>query len=230
LNDGIYRDLADIYDELMNDVPYSRWIEYVEKTFRRFDADPALVLDLACGTGTISLGLAERGYNVIGVDRAQKMIERAEAKRKVGENPQFFCQDLSSMDLPEIQADAAVCLFDSLNYITDYNDLCRAFKCTARHLNPGAIILAGGAPEKRFALPNSRMLIHQPSGKAFGTASEIETSALEIVRLKHQLNSIIAHHTGKSIEEVSIDTLKDYYLTPEAALQYHLIDKIIYPS
>ncbi|MDD2486021.1 MAG: class I SAM-dependent methyltransferase [bacterium] len=141
MNDGIYRDLADIYDELMNDVPYSRWIEYVEKTFRRFDADPALVLDLACGTGTISLGLAERGYNVIGVDRAQKMIERAEAKRKVGENPQFFCQDLSSMDLPEIQADAAVCLFDSLNYITDYNDLCRAFKCTARHLNPGALFV-----------------------------------------------------------------------------------------
>ncbi|MDD2486023.1 MAG: ATP-dependent Clp protease proteolytic subunit [bacterium] len=102
--------------------------------------------------------------------------------------------------------------------------------CVGQACSMGAIILAGGAPEKRFALPNSRMLIHQPSGKAFGTASEIETSALEIVRLKHQLNSIIAHHTGKSIEEVSIDTLKDYYLTPEAALQYHLIDKIIYPS
>ena len=102
--------------------------------------------------------------------------------------------------------------------------------CVGQACSMGAIILAGGAPEKRFALPNSRILIHQPSGKAFGTASEIETSALEIVRLKHQLNSIIAHHTGKSIEEVSIDTLKDYYLTPEAALQYHLIDKIIYPS
>ncbi len=102
--------------------------------------------------------------------------------------------------------------------------------CVGQACSMGAIVLAGGAPEKRFALPNSRMLIHQPSGKAFGTASEIETSALEIVRLKHQLNSIIAHHTGKSIEEVSIDTMKDYYLTPEAALQYHLIDRIIYPS
>lgn len=102
--------------------------------------------------------------------------------------------------------------------------------CVGQACSMGAIILTGGAPGKRFALPNSRMLIHQPSGKAFGTASEIETSALEIVRLKHQLNSIIAGHTGKSIEEVSIDTMKDYYLTPEAALQYRLVDRIIYPD
>ncbi|MDD3925284.1 MAG: ATP-dependent Clp protease proteolytic subunit [bacterium] len=102
--------------------------------------------------------------------------------------------------------------------------------CVGQACSMGAIILTGGAPGKRFALPNSRMLIHQPSGKAFGTASEIETSALEIVRLKHQLNSIVSGHTGKNIEEVSIDTMKDYYLTPEAALQYRLIDRIIYPS
>lgn len=102
--------------------------------------------------------------------------------------------------------------------------------CVGQACSMGAIVLTGGSKDKRYALPNSRMLVHQPSGKAFGTATEIETSALEIVRLKHQLNTIISRHTGKSLDEVSIDTMKDYYLTPEAALQYHLIDKILYPD
>ncbi|MDD3925280.1 MAG: class I SAM-dependent methyltransferase [bacterium] len=141
MNDGIYRDLADIYDHLMGDVPYARWIEYVEKTFRRFKVNPSLILDLACGTGTVSLTLAGRGYRVIGVDRARKMIERAEAKRKADANPCFICQDLCSMNLEGVSADAAVCLFDSLNYITDYDDLCRAFVCAAGHLKPGALFV-----------------------------------------------------------------------------------------
>ena len=91
----------------------------------------------------------------------------------------------------------------------------------------GAFLLSGGAKGKRLALPNSRIMIHQPLGGAQGQAVEIEIQAKEILFLKKTLNSLLAEHTGHSLEKINEDTERDYFLSPVEAVQYGLIDKVI---
>ena len=91
----------------------------------------------------------------------------------------------------------------------------------------GAFLLSGGAKGKRLALPNSRIMIHQPLGGAQGQAVEIEIQAKEILFLKKTLNSLLAEHTGQSLEKINEDTERDYFLSPGEAVQYGLIDKVI---
>ena len=91
----------------------------------------------------------------------------------------------------------------------------------------GAFLLSGGAKGKRLALPNSRIMIHQPLGGAQGQAVEIEIQAKEILFLKKTLNSLLAENTGQSLEKINEDTERDYFLSPAEAVQYGLIDKVI---
>ena len=91
----------------------------------------------------------------------------------------------------------------------------------------GAFLLSGGAKGKRLALPNSRIMIHQPLGGAQGQAVEIEIQAKEILYLKKTLNSLLADHTGQSLEKIMEDTERDYFLSPTEAVDYGLIDKVI---
>ena len=91
----------------------------------------------------------------------------------------------------------------------------------------GAFLLSGGAKGKRLALPNSRIMIHQPLGGAQGQAVEIEIQAKEILFLKKTLNSLLAEHTGQSLEKINEDTERDYFLSPRDAVEYGLIDKVI---
>jgi len=91
----------------------------------------------------------------------------------------------------------------------------------------GASLLSGGAKGKRLALPNSRIMIHQPLGGAQGQAVEIEIQAKEILFLKKTLNSLLAEHTGQPLEKINEDTERDYFLSPSEAVEYGLIDKVI---
>ena len=91
----------------------------------------------------------------------------------------------------------------------------------------GAFLLSGGANGKRLALPNSRIMIHQPLGGAQGQAVEIEIQAKEILFLKKTLNSLLAEHTNQSLEKINEDTERDYFLSPAEAVEYGLIDKVI---
>jgi len=91
----------------------------------------------------------------------------------------------------------------------------------------GAFLLCGGAKGKRLALPNSRIMIHQPLGGAQGQAVEIEIQAKEILFLKKTLNSLLAEHTGQPLEKINEDTERDYFLSPLEAVEYGLIDKVI---
>ena len=91
----------------------------------------------------------------------------------------------------------------------------------------GAFLLSGGTKGKRLALPNSRIMIHQPLGGAQGQAVEIEIQAKEILFLKKTLNSLLAEHTGQSLEKIYEDTERDYFLSPSEAVEYGLIDKVI---
>lgn len=99
--------------------------------------------------------------------------------------------------------------------------------CVGQCASMGAVLLAAGAAGKRYSLPNSRIMIHQPWGGAEGTAADINIQAKEIIRLKGILNGILASHSGQSVERIENDTERDFFMSPEEALEYHLIDKIV---
>ena len=135
-----YRPLAAYHDLLMAHVDYEEWVAYVLDRLglpQRVPVDsesgdePPALLDLACGTGTIAVALAQRGYRVIGVDRSEEMLAVAEEKaRRAGVDLFLICQDMRSFELAE-QVDAALSLFDSLNYLVEEGDLTRALTQTA---------------------------------------------------------------------------------------------------
>ena len=99
--------------------------------------------------------------------------------------------------------------------------------CVGMAASMGAFLLAGGAKKKRFALPNSRIMLHQVAGGAEGQATDIEIQAREIMRLKKQMNEILAQNTGQKIEKVEKDTDRDYWFSPKEAVTYGLIDKVL---
>ncbi len=99
--------------------------------------------------------------------------------------------------------------------------------CYGLAASMGAFLLSGGTKGKRLALPNSRIMIHQPLGGAQGQAVEIEIQAKEILFLKETLNGLLAEHTGQPLEKISEDTDRDHFLSPQEAVQYGLIDKVV---
>jgi ATP-dependent Clp protease protease subunit len=102
--------------------------------------------------------------------------------------------------------------------------------CVGQAASMGAVLLAAGTPGKRFALPNARIMIHQPLGGAEGQATDISIQAKEILRLKDRLNQILAHHTGRTMEEVERNTDRDYFLSADEARAYGLIDEVLQPA
>jgi len=118
---------------------------------------------------------------------------------------------------------AGLSIYDTMQFIKpDVSTM-----CIGQAASMGAFLLTGGAHGKRHALPNSRMMIHQPSGGAHGQASDIEIQATEILKMRRQLNEIMAHHTGRSIEEIERETERDHFMNAEEAVSYGLIDKVI---
>ena len=99
--------------------------------------------------------------------------------------------------------------------------------CVGHAASMGAVLLAGGAPGKRFVLPHSRIMIHQPSGGAQGQATDIEIQANEIVRIRKNLNDLLAHHSGQDVEIIARDTERDNFMNAQQALEYGLVDKVI---
>ena len=102
--------------------------------------------------------------------------------------------------------------------------------CVGQCASMGAVLLAAGAPGKRFALPNSRIMIHQPWGGAEGTAADIDIQAREILRLKEMLNKILASHSGQPLKKLYKDTERDFFMSAAEAQEYRLIDKVLEPK
>ena len=118
---------------------------------------------------------------------------------------------------------AGLAIYDTMQYVRPQVSTI----CIGLAASMGALILAGGAAGRRFSLPNSRILIHQVSGGFSGQASDIEIHAREALYLRRRLDEILAQHTGKPVEVVSHDTERDYFMSPEEARDYGLIDSII---
>jgi ATP-dependent Clp protease protease subunit len=99
--------------------------------------------------------------------------------------------------------------------------------CMGQAASMGAFLLAAGAAGKRFTLPNSRIMIHQPMGGFQGQATDIDIHAREILRMRADLNRILAQHTGKTIKKVQADTERDYFMNAKEALEYGIVDKVL---
>ena len=118
---------------------------------------------------------------------------------------------------------AGLAIYDTMQYVKC--DV--ATTCIGMAASMGAFLLAGGKKGKRFALPNSEIMIHQPSGGAQGQASDIKINADHILRIRDRLNQILAENTGKPVETIALDTERDNWLTADAAKEYGLIDAVI---
>lgn len=118
---------------------------------------------------------------------------------------------------------AGFAIYDTIQYIKcDVSTICMGMAASM-----GAFLLSSGAKGKRYALPNSQIMIHQPLGGAQGQATEIEIVATQILKIRENLNSILAENTGRSLEEIKRDTERDNYMTAQEAMEYGLIDKVI---
>ena len=137
------------------------------------------------------------------------------------ENPD---KDISLyINSPGGSVSAGMAIYDTMQFIKpDVSTL-----CTGLAASMGAFLLAAGAKGKRFSLPNSRIMIHQPSGGAQGQATDIEIQAKEILYLRGRLNGILAEKTGKSIEQIGLDTERDNFMSADAAAEYGMIDKVL---
>jgi ATP-dependent Clp protease, protease subunit len=137
------------------------------------------------------------------------------------ENPD---KDISLyINSPGGSVSAGLSVFDTMNFIKpDVSTLCMGMAASM-----GAFLLSAGAKGKRFALPNSKIMIHQPSGGAQGQATDIEITAREILKTREQLNRIMAERTGQTIERISQDTERDYFMSAVEALEYGLVDKVV---
>lgn len=118
---------------------------------------------------------------------------------------------------------AGLAIYDTMQFIKcDISTL-----CVGQAASMGAVLLAGGAKGKRFALPHSRVMIHQPLGGFQGQASDIDIHAREILKIREQLNSMLAEHTGQDIETIDKDTERDNFMSAEESAEYGMIDKVI---
>jgi len=158
MSDIAYNSLARYYDKFTLDVPYEKFADFYEQIFREHGLKPQLVLDLACGTGTLTWLMAGRGYEMIGTDQSSEMLTQAyskfypdyltEEEMEKCISPVFLNQSMTELDLYGT-IEACICSLDSVNYVTDINDLDRAFSLVSLFTEPGGIFIFDvNTPEK----------------------------------------------------------------------------------
>jgi ATP-dependent Clp protease protease subunit len=166
--------------------------------------------------------LRERVIFLVGpVNDASANLVVAQMLFLESENPD---KDISFyINSPGGSVSAGMSIFDTMNFIKpNVSTLCMGMAASM-----GAFLLAAGEKGKRFALPNSKIMIHQPLGGAQGQATDIEIHAREILKTREQLNKILAERSGQPLEKIQSDTERDYYMTAEEAATYGLIDKVL---
>ena len=147
---GAYESFASVYDLFMDNIDYDEWVEYVEKIWKKFNIKPEIVCELGCGTGSIALRLAKKGYDMIGIDLSADML--SEAKQKAEESGQdvlFLLQDMREFELYGT-VNSILCLCDSLNYITEDEDMQDVFNLVNNYLHPGGLFVFDLNTEYKF--------------------------------------------------------------------------------
>ena len=136
-----YTSFASVYDIFMDNVPYKEWADYVEKLLKKFHIEKGLVLELGCGTGSMTRQLAEKGYDMIGLDNSEEMLSIAREKgNESGDNILYLCQDMREFELFGTVA-AVVSVCDSMNYLLSEEDLLQVFRLVNNYLDPQGIFI-----------------------------------------------------------------------------------------
>lgn len=137
------------------------------------------------------------------------------------ENPD---KDISLyINSPGESVTAGMAIYDTMQYIRPVVSTV----CIGQACSMGAVILAAGEAGKRFSLPNARVMIHQPSGGSEGKSTDMEITTREIIKIRNQLNSILAFHTGHSIKKIAKETERDFFMSAQEACDYHLVDSVV---
>ncbi len=184
-------------------------IEERPMRFAEIDVFSRLIMDRIIFMGT------DVNDNIANIIVAQLLfLESADPKKDI----------LMYINSPGGSVYAGLGIYDTMNYVRPEV----ATICTSLAASMGAVLLAGGAPGKRSALPHARVMIHQPSGGAQGQSVDIEITAREIVKLRGELYEILAKHSGKTVEDIERDSDRDKWMKAEEAKEYGLIDEVLY--
>lgn len=199
------------HDEPAGLIPFPQVVEQTHRGERSWDIYSRLLKDRIVFLGTpIDSGIA----NLI---IAQFLfLESQDPDKEV----MFY------INSPGGEVNAGLAIYDTMQHIRSKVSTI----CVGQAASMAAILLAAGEPGRRFCLPNSRVLIHQPMGGVSGQASDIEIHAREILQLRVRLNEILSGHTGTSIERVSKDTERDYFMSSDKALDYGIVDEVMKPK
>lgn len=183
-------------------------IEERPTNFREIDVFSRLIMDRIIFLGT------QVEENIANIITAQLLfLESVDPKKDI----------LLYINSPGGSVYAGLGMYDTMQYVAP--DV--ATICTGLAASMGAVLLAGGAKDKRSALPHARVMIHQPSGGMQGQSTDMEISVRQILELRKELYEILAHHSGKSVEQIEKDSDRDYWMKAELAKEYGLIDEVL---
>ncbi len=189
-------------------IPYPTVIEQTGRNFSQYDLYSRLLKDRIIFIGDV---VTDDMANIVVAEML--FLQMDDPKKDIN----------VYINSPGGSVTAGLAIYDTMQFITcDVNTY-----CLGQAASMGAVLLAAGTKGKRHALPHARIMIHQPWGGARGTASDIRIQANEILRLKDELNKILAGHTGKKLEDISKDTDRDYFMSADEALGYGLVDEVI---
>jgi len=146
-----YEDFASVYDIFMDNVDYDMWVEYIHKLWNKYQVSPKLIAELGCGTGNITERLAQKGYDMIGIDISEEMlmVAREKAQEKELGNILYLLQDMTEFELYGT-VDVVLSLCDSINYITEYEDIVQVFKLVNNYLDPNGLFIFDLNTEYKF--------------------------------------------------------------------------------
>lgn len=145
-----YESFASVYDLFMSDIDYDDWVEYIEAIWKKFNIKPEIVCELGCGTGSVTLRLADKGYDMIGIDVSADMLSEARKKALDGDKDiLFLLQDMREFELYGT-VNSILCLCDSLNYITEDEDMQQVFDLVNNYLHPGGLFVFDLNTEYKF--------------------------------------------------------------------------------
>jgi ATP-dependent Clp protease protease subunit len=195
---------------LLSFIPYPQVVEQTHRGERSWDIFSRLLKDRI-----IFLGVAIND-EVANLLVAQMLyLESDDPKKEI----------MVYINSPGGAVNAGLAIYDTMQYIRPPI----ATICVGQAASMAAVLLAAGDPGRRMALPNSRVLIHQPIGGVSGQASDIEIHAKEILRLRKRLNEILVKHTGKNLKKIQADTDRDYIMSAEEAVEYGIVDEVMNP-
>ncbi|MBR1442448.1 MAG: methyltransferase domain-containing protein, partial [Firmicutes bacterium] len=136
-----YEKFAEVYDTFMQDIPYDKWAEHLKKIWKKYGLEPELVAELGCGTGNMTIRLAKEGYDMIGIDLSEQMLDKAREKTQAeGFDILYLNQDMTEFELYGT-VQSIICLCDSINYITERDELLEVFRLVNNYLDPKGLFI-----------------------------------------------------------------------------------------